>query len=208
MRPGLYTRPAKPLSIPVERRRGVAPLAPREIAAPVIVDKATECHVTPPDVAERMVAIFGDCGDVMTLEPSAGTGALLTALLNAGQSPFEICAIEREVSLYRGLTLRKDLHGAGCISQCFLEYAEEWKGRGDFPRIIMNPPFRKVKQHIAAAVSLMGQQGHRESAQLVALVPITFEHPDAQTVEELPPGTFSTAPGVRTKIILIEKPGT
>jgi hypothetical protein len=152
-----------------------------------------------------MASIFGACGDWLTLEPSAGTGALMTALLNAGQSPCEMVAIERERTLYAALSSRSEFHGAGFINRCFLEYAEEARGKVEFPRVIMNPPFRQVKQHVAAALSLMGRGGHDEPPQLVALVPVTFNHPDAQTVETLPAGTFSSAPGVHTKIILIEK---
>lgn len=51
---------------------------------------------------------------------------------------------------------------------------------------------------------LMGRHGHEKPATLVALVPITFQHPDAEHLETLPPDTFSTAK-VHTKIIRIEK---
>jgi hypothetical protein len=50
----------------------------------------------------------------------------------------------------------------------------------------------------------MGRGGHAEPATLVALVPITFQHDDAETLETLPPDTFATAK-VHTKIIRIER---
>lgn len=200
MKPQLYKRPNKPLSIPVTRRRGFD--KPDAVARPepVMVDKATECHVTPSDVAARMVEYLGPQGDYMTLEPSAGTGQLVKALLAAGHSDCELTQVERHVTLARGL-----YQFGPVINRCFLEWAGEIAGRASYPRIIMNPPFRDVRKHIAAAVSLMGRNGHGEPATLVALVPITFEHPDAETLEILPADTFATAK-VNTKIIRIIKP--
>ena len=46
-RPSIYSRPNKPLTIPVRRRGEVAPLEKLEAPEIVMVDKATECHVTP-----------------------------------------------------------------------------------------------------------------------------------------------------------------
>ena len=66
----------------------------------------------------------------------------------------------------------------------------------------MNPPFRELRKHVAAALSLLGRGGH-DAATLVALVPVTFEHPDAEHLETLPPDTFSPA-RVHTKIIRIQ----
>jgi hypothetical protein len=66
----------------------------------------------------------------------------------------------------------------------------------------MNPPFREVRKHIAAARDLMGPHGHGEAPTLVALVPITFQTDGMETLEHLPDDTFDTAK-VRTKIIRI-----
>lgn len=198
-RPSIYTRPNKPMTIQVNRRDDAPTLA--KINAPEImaVDKFTECHVTPDDVARRMVGYLGPVGDYLTLEPSAGTGQLARALLASGHSQYELTMIERHN------TLAASLHRLGpVINRCFLEYAAEFKGRAVFPRIIMNPPFREVRKHVAAALSLLGCGGHSEPATLVALVPITFAHPDAEHLETLPDNTFSTA-RVNTKIIRIRR---
>jgi len=197
-RPAIYSRPNKPLTIPVRKRGEVAPL--KEIEAPevIAVDKATECHVTPDDVARRMVEYLGPQGDYLTLEPSAGTGQLARALLATGHSPQEVTLIERHNTLAAGL------HSIGpTINRCFLEYAEDVKGRAEFPRIIMNPPFKQVRQHIAAALSLLGRGAH-DAATLVALVPVTFRHDEAEELETLPPDTFSLA-RVHTKIIRVRR---
>ncbi|WP_378952132.1 methyltransferase type 11 [Mesorhizobium sp. ANAO-SY3R2] len=198
-RPAIYSRPAKPMSIPVRRRDDFAKLEPLTVAAPVTVDKFTECHVTPGDVAARMVHYLGPQGDYLTLEPSAGTGQLTRALLAAGHSQHELTQVERHNRLAAGL------HQLGpVVNRCFLEWAAEVRGKVEYPRIIMNPPFSEVRKHVAAALWLLGRSGHDEPAVLVALVPVTYQHQDAETLETLPPDTFATAK-VHTKIIRITK---
>jgi hypothetical protein len=195
MRAGVYTRPAKPMTIPVRRRLDFEPIAKAAPVEIVAVDKFTECHVTPPGVAARMVEYLGEQGDYLTLEPSAGTGNISRALIAAGHSPRELVQVERHNRLSAGL------HQFGTvINRCFLEYAAEVAGRAEFPRVIMNPPFSDVRKHIAAAISLMDRGGHAEPATLVALVPITFNRDDCETLEHLPNDTFSAAK-VYTKII-------
>lgn len=198
-RPAIYTRPAKPLTIPVRARRDAPALAMAEAPEVIAVDRATECHVTPEDVARRMVGYLGPVGDYLTLEPSAGTGQLARALIASGHSAQELTMIERHHKL------AASLRSIGpTINRCFLEYADEVKGRTEFPRIIMNPPFRDVRKHVAAALTLLGRGGHVEAANLVALVPVTFEHPEAEHLETLPPDTFSTA-RVHTKIVRVRR---
>ena len=198
-RPAIYTRPAKPLTIPVRARREAPALALTTAPEVIAVDRATECHVTPEDVARRMVGYLGPVGDYLTLEPSAGTGQLARALIASGHSAQELTMIERHHKL------AASLRAIGpTINRCFLEYADEVKGRAEFPRIIMNPPFRDVRKHVAAALTLLGRGGHVEAATLVALVPITFEHPEAEHLEILPPDTFSTA-RVHTKVVRVRR---
>lgn len=197
MNPSVYRRPAKPLYVPVQRRSDFAAILKAAPVDVVAVDKATECHVTPSDVAARMVDYLGRQGDYLTLEPSAGTGQLARALLASGHSRSELTLVERHNSL------AARLHAIGpTINRCFLEWAAEVRGKVEYPRILMNPPFSDVRKHIAAAVSLLGRGGHEDPATLVALVPITFEHPEAIELEHLPDSTFSTAK-VRTKIIRV-----
>lgn len=199
MKRTVYTRPAKPLTIAVKARRDFQPV---EIAPPpeiVAVDKATQCHVTPPAVAARMVRYLGPVGDYLTLEPSAGTGNLSRALIESGHSKCELVQVERHIRLSQNLG-----QFGTVITRCFLEYAAEVRGKVAFPRVIMNPPFGKVRKHIAAARSLMGFHGHDEPPTLVALVPDTFETDGMETLEHLPDDTFATV-NVRTKIIRIRE---
>jgi len=197
MNPACYGRPAKPLRLAVRRREDFAPIAPVEVAPLVVVDRATECHVTPPEVAARMVRYLGEVGDFLTLEPSAGTGSLSRALLASGHSKHELVQVERHHALAGGL------YQYGAVNQrCFLEWADEVRGKVSFPRIIMNPPFSQVRKHIAAAVGLLGHGGHEARPVLVALVPVTFQHDAAEVLETLPADTFALAK-VHTKIIRI-----
>lgn len=188
MNPAVYTRPAKPMRLEVRRRRDFAAIEKREAPAIVAVDKTTECHVTPQDVARRMVAHLGSLSEGRTLEPSAGTGSLSRALIEAGHDRGRLLQVERHHTLAALLDPYGDV-----IQRCFLEYAEETRDR--FARIVMNPPFRPVRQHIAAARRLLEPGGV-----LVALVPVTFE---GEALELLGPDTFAAAK-VHTKLIQIE----
>lgn len=197
MKADLYKMPKGRRTIEPKRRADFT--APEVTTVEVMtVDKATECHVTPPDVAARMVQYLGPQGDFLTLEPSAGTGALVRALYEAGHSRYEMTMVERHN------TLAAKLRPLGPVfNQCFLEYAEQAKGKIEFPRIIMNPPFRAVKQHVKAALGLLGRGGH-DVATLVALVPSSFQMDGFTTLENLPATTFKSAK-VYTKIVRFEK---
>ncbi|WFE89865.1 methyltransferase type 11 [Roseibium porphyridii] len=196
MKKSVYARPNKPMFIPVQYRSPGATPKRTQIDEPLIIDKASECHITPADVAHRMVGYLGPTGDYNTLEPSAGTGALVSALLASGHSPSGITAIER----HHKLAAKVATLGVPVIQSCFLDYAEEAKGKAAFPRILMNPPFSDVRKHIRGALSLLGRNAHAEPATLVALVPITYNHEEADTLETLPIDTFSSC-RVHTKII-------
>lgn len=196
----VYQRPTKPLYKPVSRRE-VAPamaLPQRHIVAEV--SRLTECHVTPLCVSQLMVDYFCSYdSDQIYLEPSCGTGNLISALLGQGILPEKIKGIERETSLHGLCSKRFDQYPAlDLLNQCFIEYAKTNK-QNTVDRILMNPPFRKVTQHINAALSLLKSDG-----QLIALVPITFDHPLMDTLQILPNDTFEHIK-INTKLISIER---
>ncbi len=173
-------------------------MAPLPVVKPLVVDAGTECHVTPQDVSAKMVnyldLVDGDC----VLEPQGGTGNLVEAVLQADLS-VSVVTVERHVELSNFIAERfKEYSNVSVINSCFLEYSQGRKAERSFNKIIMNPPFKNVKKHISAALDLLETSGC-----LVALVPITFSHPNAVTLETLSNDTFGTAK-VNTKIIKIE----
>lgn len=188
MKGSVYSRPNKPRRLIVANRGRVAERLPSPLPEPITVDAGTECHVTPEDVAERMVDYLDVDGPV--LEPSAGTGNLIQALRDGGYN--DITAVERHWGLCEAITARfPDIEP---IQGCFLEYALEGHR---FAGIVMNPPFRQVRKHIESARLLLAPGGV-----LVALVPITFNGIGTE-IEKLGPDTFVSAK-VHTKIVRFE----
>lgn len=208
-RPSIYTRPAaKPRKMLVPRDREETEARPVVgLNKPVMVDKGTECHVTPPKVAANMFYYADLREGHKMLEPSGGTGNIALAMAERGHDVNNITIVERHCGLCDIMRQRFAEHDAEytgtvfadieVINDCFLEWAGSTPRR--FDRIIMNPPFRKVKQHIKTAESLLSPGGT-----ITAIVPITFKHDTAETLEELPNDTFTNAK-VYTKIIRIDK---
>ncbi|MCH9640064.1 MAG: methyltransferase type 11 [Betaproteobacteria bacterium] len=198
----LYQRPRKPTQLAVIRRGEVPNQAFPELPEIIEIDRFSECHVTPMNIAAQMVEYLGVAGDdYLTLEPSAGTGNLIHALYESGYSSNQLTVIERQYELCNQIRTRFSGNlSIDPIQKCFLEYAKEVKGQVIFQKIIMNPPFRAVKQHITAALSLL--DGHQRTT-LVALVPSTFNYDTMAVMEKLGNDTFPLAK-VSTKIIRIQ----
>ena len=193
MRPSMYTRPDKPKYIAVPGRMSAPDVTAPVVHEPVIVDSSTECHVTPEHVALDMVDYLEPFGSDMVLEPSCGTGSLIKALLSIGQKPETILGVERH---YKLADICSKLLGHDVIQADFLE----WETKQRFFYIIMNPPFKKVKAHMNKALSLLEEK----SSTLVALVPITYQHPDMEVLEILTNDTFALAK-VNTKLIIYRR---
>lgn len=190
----LYVRPSKPKFIPVTKRaRDFAPNggqpAPVEILA---VDRATECHVTPATTGATMADYLDLFDGCELLEPQCGTGNLIAAVLDSGYK-INVSGVERHYDLFTACERRFRGVDVKLIHSCFLDFAKECDQK--FDRILTNPPFRKTKEHIAASLSLLAAGGV-----MVALVPITFTHPDAEDLEILERGLFAST-DVHTKLI-------
>jgi hypothetical protein len=157
---------------------------------PLTVPAFLECHVTPADVAEEMARALPDMAGKHVLEPSAGTGSLLDAMKRVHPE-----AIVQGVEIYLPLQQRLLEAGHNVESADFAEWARDQQER--FDAVLMNPPFRKVKEHIIAAFGLLKRGGV-----MVALVPVTFR--DGETYMNLDADTFSVAK-VHTKVIKMVK---
>ena len=192
----LYTRPNKPRAVAVSRRERVEIPKPGTMPEPIEVHSSTECHVTPEGVAGRMFDYLAPNGMETVLEPSAGTGNLVASMLDSVQA---VHAVEMQQSLAGAIEQRFEDDPALTVWRAdFLDWAAE-PCRDRYSAIIMNPPFKQVKKHMQAAIDLLDDGGR-----LIALVPTTYQHPDAYDLEELGPDTFASAK-VYTKIIEIMK---
>lgn len=198
----------QPRRVSVTKRARVDRRERESLPAPAELSAATNCFVTPPPLAARAAALLEAGPDMLTLEPSAGTGALALALLEAGHSQFELTTVEKDPELRKVLRQRLP-DSVPIMARDFLEYAAEVRGKVEFPRILMNPPFARGAdiKHVRAALDLLHPGGHPD-ARLVAIVAngprqrAAFE-PLADYWEDLPAGTFPAAPGIRTALIRI-----
>lgn len=191
----VYMRPNKPKYVTVHKRNSDVPLSSVENIEIITVDKTTECHVTPPVIAEEMVSYLSGNSEGRILEPSAGTGNLIQALLNVNFDLSQIVAVEKHATLVE--TLTRKYPKLGCYHANFLDC---FSHKETFSNIIMNPPFRQTKAHVEKALSLLAPT----NSCLVALVPVTFNHDDFEIIRELPNDTFPTAK-VFTKLIMVER---
>jgi phospholipid N-methyltransferase len=192
----VYSRPNKPKTIQVRDRRFQEPVpAPESIPEPVIVDRHTECHVTPESVSGRMVGYLEIAEDDNVLEPEFGTGNLINAVLKAGIDARQVTGVERHQALYSATARRFAGQSLILVNQCFLDWSENQSLL--YSKVLMNPPFRQVRKHMKAAHSLLAADGV-----LVALVPTTYHHDRMTVLETLEQDTFAYAK-VRTKIIVI-----
>lgn len=182
-----------------EQPRVSRPDVPPEIAAMreslrdgVQVVSAPQLFPTPPDLAARVVAAAEVRAGDRTLEPSAGTGALVRAAQAVGA---EIVAVEINQNL------AKALHGCTVVAGDFLE---QNGNLGTFDRIVMNPPFSGASDitHVLHARKFLRPGGCL--AAIVADGPRQNERlrPMADSWEEIPAGTFAGT-GVRTVLMTI-----
>lgn len=197
----VYCRPNKPQTLTVTPRDRVSTLSPVVIHDVLEVASATECHVTPPEVAALMADYLGlPSHGQRAIDPQCGTGNLINALLDSGYNYNQITGIERHYDLSEHC-LNRFGKQVNTVNTCFLEFVKN--NKAPYQRIITNPPYKFVKQHMNAALELLHCPKDL-GASLVALVPISYKHPDAETLEELDSNTFQTAK-VWTKIIQIDR---
>jgi phospholipid N-methyltransferase len=189
----------------------------------VQVSAVPQLFPTPEALAERMVALAQIQPGDKVLEPSAGTGRLLDAVLRvplfASDMQSALVAIELNRDLeyvlaQRYMTLRMPrctVQNADFLSLCPIDYAP-------FDVVLMNPPFANGVdvQHVTHALRFL-----RPGGRLVAIMSagVTFRT-DRKTVEfrklvasyggtieELPANTFQEeGTGVQTVLVHITIP--
>lgn len=203
-----FARPNKPLVCKRPNFDIKIPLV--DINAPKLltVDAGTECHTTPDHIADLMVSYLDykhatiDTAPTGVLEPHAGTGQLVAAMLRAGVNDTSINTVELHYKLVEHLTDRfKDTfvninQGDFLTDYKIFEYSPNEMYSGE-QRIICNPPFKKIIAHMDQVYKCLRPGGFA-----ICLVPITYKKIDHEVLEELDSDTFAHAK-VNTKIIKI-----
>lgn len=120
---------------------------PAERPAPVEVGASSEFFPTPAPVVARMIEAAGLEPGMTVLEPSAGTGAIASAVHALG---CQVTCVELSASL-------ADVLDAACYRQViradFLEYGprDNPAGAEYYDRVLMNPPFTQEVRHVLHA---------------------------------------------------------
>lgn len=176
---------------------------------------------TSPEVAARVLEIGEMTAigkDLTILEPSAGTGALIEAMTEAGADSRNITAVEYQADLCFGL---RALGLGRVIQDDFL--AQKPEIIGQFDRVVMNPPFDKGRDvdHVLHAMKFVKPGGkliaimaagvdYREDAkskELRRLAQNVWKAIWFDAFRDLPPKSFAHAgTNVNTLVLAIRKP--
>ena len=181
----------------------------------VVDEKKTyQFFPTPPDLARRMAVLLGVVPTDQVLEPSAGQGALLDALVALGVDATQLCCCELNPN-HQAVLRRKGY--TKILADDFLTL-NDMGGRRLFDKIIANPPFTGNQDidHVRKMYDLLKPGGRlvvlmspswqtgsqRKQAEFRAWV-----EENSFPVSEIPAGTFSDT-NIRTVLLTIGKPGT
>jgi hypothetical protein len=178
--------------------------------AGVQVVSAPQLFPTPAALVAKMIAAANLKPGLCVLEPSAGTGNIIRAVLDTVDT--EVLAYEINSSLCLQLRQIFPSYKAKVICQDFLTVTEY---QGCYSRILMNPPFVRGAdiEHILHALKFLAKPGYDEATGGL-LVAICANGPRQQaelrplatTWEELPDGTFAEAgTNVRTVLLTIQR---
>ena len=177
--------------------------------------KSFQFFPTPPPLARKMVRLLGHIDPTHTiLEPSAGEGALVDALLEDGVA-------ERQISLCelnpRCVDILSRKGYTNFIGTDFLKIGQSWPALA-FDKIIANPPFcnNQDVDHVQA----MFEQLHPGGTAVVLMSP-SWQHGSQRKqvefrewvsgegfyTEEIPSGTFADTE-IRTVLLVLTKAGS
>lgn len=194
----VFKRPNKPKFVYVKDRGKLSLEGSTSVLSALpVIDKNTECHVTPLDVAKRMVIYADPLDNDKVLEPEGGSGNIVNEIISYGVFDRNITTVEKHLSLFSVLNNRFCDTQVNIINNCFLAFA--LNSVIHFEKIIMNPPFKHVIRHFESAIDILADNGV-----IIALVPSNFEYKGIIVLEYLDCDTFSTTK-VETKIIKFEK---
>lgn len=166
---GKWDRRAKAHIFPVNDPRDVLDAA--ILTGEVRTAQEDGWFATPPELAVRVVSAARMLSGMSVLEPSAGDGALVNAILNVCPTA-RVCAIEKDPG--RAATLVKANRAQEVYTADFLDWSSAHVARPAFDRVVMNPPFSRSQdvKHVLRAMELVRPR----SGRLVAIMAkgITF----------------------------------
>jgi hypothetical protein len=120
------------------------------------VRQEDDFYETPAWAVRAVLPRLPPLGGRRILEPSAGRGAIVRVLVEAGAHPGDIVGVEID-SARAGSLLTIDKRIVACACS-FETFASEYAVRG-FDLIVMNPPFIHAEAHIRLARSLLAIGG-------------------------------------------------
>jgi predicted RNA methylase len=162
---------------------------------------------TPPAVAARLLDLANLEPGMVVLEPSAGTGELVRAIVARGGV---VDAVELDAQRGSSLVV------AGACLVYLGDFLAFHGGAGTYDRVVMNPPFARQADitHVLHALEFL-----RPGGRLVSVMSdgVTFRSGAAAafrdvvaqaggTIEELPPGSF-TPSGTSVHTVIVVIPG-
>jgi phospholipid N-methyltransferase len=169
-------------------------------SAPVAVS-SFQLFPTPAAVAERMAEAAQLAPGLRVLEPSAGTGNLVRAILARGIGAADVVACELAEAVAREFSA--DFPAVRLVVGDFLGETSATLG-GPFDRVIMNPPFRRGldARHLLHAAKMLAPGG--------LLVGLCYDGrafrdeviPRCASWERLPEGSFRES-GTRAGVVMV-----
>lgn len=172
--------------------------------------KAFQAFYTPADFARHVVELADLRAGHYVLEPSCGEGALVRAILECGADWAGLTAVELNP---KAIAVTRDLIAA-CDDEVNLiegDFLQTPLRKGEFDRIVMNPPFSGNQDltHVARALTLLAPGGilvaiMSPNTARTAFTDLIFGH-DFE-IEEVPAGTFKeSGTNIATIILIIRK---
>jgi len=210
-------QPAAPKALPTYTPRPEPSAKAQEFAAlkaaaekGVEVVSAPQLFVTPKELAQRVIEAAEIQPGHRILEPSAGTGALLSAI------PGDTCRVAVEIN--QALAGARRLHQLADVRCCdFLQCNGDL---GKFDRVVMNPPFADQADidHVTHALHFL-KPGGKLVAIMSAGVSFRQDRKATQfretierlggTIEDLPDDSFKqSGTSVRTVLVEVSTPIT
>jgi SAM-dependent methyltransferase len=160
---------------------------------------AHQLFQTPADLAAALVALLDRKSGARVLEPSAGLGRLLDALIPF--APAEVVAVENAPEC-AGVLFRLDRAGVSIRQADFLTLTPEELGL--FDAVVMNPPFhmRADIRHIRHAMRFLKPGGQLAAVCMAGRAREEALRPLADVWQPVPAGAFG-AEGTETATIML-----